>query len=87
MFTVINLVLLLSILLNFQRPDKIYIIGLAIVLIIINWLRYERDFDISELETKWGNEPTRKKKTRLTILIAYLLLTCLTPWIYGLSSS
>ncbi|ELR68600.1 hypothetical protein C900_00216 [Fulvivirga imtechensis AK7] len=87
MLTFINLILLASILFGFKRPDKIYIILLAVILIVINWYRYERGFDISKLEERWGNEPEDKKRIRFILLIAYLVVTFTVPWIYGFATN
>ena len=88
MFTIINLILIFSVIFNFERPDyKITIIPLALVLLAINYFRYERNFDVSELDERWGDEPESKKQLRLILLISYLVVTFITPWIYGFATN
>ncbi len=88
MFTIINMILFLSVAFDFERPDyKVTIIPLALILIAINWYRYERDFDVSKLDDRWGNEPENKKRLHMVLMMAYLVITFVTPWVYGFSTN
>jgi hypothetical protein len=87
LLTVINLVLLGSIILGYEYPGESYLYFLIILFYVINYFRYERGFDISELDARWGDEPENKKRVYLVLVIAYLIVTFLTPWIYGFATN
>ena len=87
LLTIINLVLLSSVLFGFDYPKVTYLYPLIIVFFIINYFRYERNFDISELDERWKDEPKSKKQLHLVLLIAYLVITFITPWIYGFATN
>jgi hypothetical protein len=63
------------------------LIGVIVILFTLNYFRYERGFDITKLEDRWGNESRDKKKLRAVMLIAYLIITFFIPWIYGFATN
>ena len=80
MLTAINLILLGSIVFHFNRPDyRIIILPLAVILIGINWYRYEHEFDVKKLEFQWKNETNNKKRLPFFLLIGYLVITFSIP--------
>jgi uncharacterized membrane protein len=87
LLTIINLVLLSSILFGFEYPKVTYLYPLIMVFFVFNYFRYERGFDISKLDDQWRNEPKEKKQRNWVLLIAYLVITFITPWIYGFATN
>ncbi len=87
LLTIINLVLLGSIIMGYEYPGEGYLYVLIVLFYAINYFRYERNFDVSELDERWRDEPESKKQLRLVLLIAYLIGTFITPWIYGFSTN
>lgn len=87
LLTIINLVLLGSIVFGYEYPGEGYIYILIVIFYVINYFRYERNFDLATLDDRWGNEPKNKKRLHLFLIISYLVITFVTPWIYGLSTN
>ncbi|ELR68741.1 hypothetical protein C900_05873 [Fulvivirga imtechensis AK7] len=87
LLTIVNLVSFGCILLGIERPEVKYIIPVIVLIFIFNYFRYERGFDISKLEEKWGNEPEDRKRIRFILLVAYLVVTFTVPWIYGFATN
>ena len=83
LLTIINIVLLTTVVLGVSRPSVKYLIGVIVILFILNYLRYERGFDITKLEDRWGNESIEVKRLKAIIIIAYLVITFCIPWVYG----
>ncbi len=81
--TIINLISFGFILAGLKRPDLKLLIPLILIIFTINFFRYERGFDISKLDDRWGNEPKKRRKIRWIFMIAYLVVIFLIPWIYG----
>ena len=87
LLTIINIVLLTTVVLGVSRPSVKYLIGVIVILCTLNSLRCVRGFDITKLEERWGNESRDKKKLRAVMLIAYLIITFFIPWIYGFATN
>lgn len=85
--TIINLVSLGLILAGFERPDVKYLIPIILLFFTINYFRYERNFDLSKLDDRWRNESKEKKKRNWILLIGYLVINFLIPWVYGFSTN
>lgn len=83
LFTIVNLVSFGCIIADIERPDVKYLIPVILFFFVINYFRYERDFDISKLDDRWRNEPKEKKQRNWVLMIVYLVITFITPWIYG----
>ena len=87
LLTIINLVLLGSVIMGYEYPGEGYLYFLIVFFYAINYFRYERNFDVSELDERWGDEPESKKQLRLILLISYLVVTFITPWVYGFATN
>ena len=61
LLSIINIVLLITVVWGVNRPSLKYLIGVIVILFTLNYFRYERGFDISKLEHRWGNESIEKK--------------------------
>jgi len=81
--TIINLVILASYLFRFEVPSSEFLIPILLVLLAINWYRYEYDFSINKF-SKWENEQAQLKKIRGWIMSLYLLVVALTPIVLGI---
>lgn len=86
LLSIINIVLLITVVWGVNRPSLKYLIGVIVILFTLNYFRYERGFDISKLEHRWGNESIEKKRLKAIIIIAYLVITFCIPWIYGFAT-
>lgn len=87
LLTIINIVLFGSVFLGFEYPGEGYIYILIVLFYVINYFRYERNFDVSKLDEQWGSEPKNKKRLHMVLMIAYLVITFVTPWVYGFSTN
>jgi hypothetical protein len=83
LLTVINLVLVASVLVGFNYPKVTYLYPFILFFYIINYYRYERGFDVSKLDDRWRREPKEQQLRNWILMIAYLMVTFFTPWIYG----
>ena len=72
---------------GYEYPGEGYLYFLIVLFYAINYFRYERNFDVSELDERWVDEPESKKQLRLILLISYLVITFITPWIYGFTTN
>jgi len=81
--TILDVMVFVKVIYDYRFPTKYYFLPLLILLGVINWLRYERNFDIQKLDNQWRNED-REKRTRNGWLIGlYLLISFLIPAVYG----
>ncbi len=87
LLTIVNLALIIKVLFSIELPQNRYVLLIGIGVFAINYFKYERDFDVSLLEEKWGNESLDKKRLRMICLLIYLIVTFLVPWIYGISTN
>lgn len=69
---------------DFSLPSKLaFFLPLLVIIGVVNWYRYERDFDIEKLEVKWKNEDQRKRIINGCFIGLYLLISFLIPAVYG----
>lgn len=81
--TLIDIMFLLNLFFQFKIPWKFYFIPVLIILMGINWYRYENNLDIQRLEDKWGNEDNIKKKNKGLLILIYIGLSVLIPILIG----
>jgi len=81
--TILDLVVLIRIAYPFLLPGKIYIIPLVALIAIINWLRYERNFEMGQLDVQWENEEQKKKVRNGWFIGIYLVVSFLIPAVNG----
>lgn len=81
--TILDLLVFIRIFYSFPLPSKWYIIPLITFPAIINWLRYERNFDIEKLHQRWQNEDKKKKVRHGWLISLYLLVSFLIPAAHG----
>ncbi|WOK09797.1 hypothetical protein RT717_02415 [Imperialibacter roseus] len=84
--TIINIVTFGCVAGGLEVPGNQYAYLLIIVFFVLNYLRYERNFDVRILEAYWCNEPAHRRKIRGWILYSYLAVMFLAPWTYGLAT-
>ena len=68
---------------NFSIPSKFVFIPLLILLIGINWFKYERNFDFKKLEAKWAEENSSQRKQRGWLIVVSLISLILFPILIG----
>jgi hypothetical protein len=69
---------------DYPFPDnKYYFLPPLILLGVINWFRYERNFDISQFDIKWKDEEEKRKIKNGWLIGLYLLISFLIPAMYG----
>jgi hypothetical protein len=81
--TFLDIVVFVRIIYPFSLPDKLYIVPLVALPGVINWLRYERNFDIGQLDVKWKDEEPEKKIRNGWIIGIYLVVSFLIPAVHG----
>ena len=81
--TLFDLVVFVRMIYPFPLPEKIYIIPFVALPAIINWLRYERNFDLSKLDNRWNDEDKMMKTRNGWFIILYLLVSFLIPAVHG----
>jgi len=81
--TILDIIVFVRIVYPFPLPAKIYIIPLVALPAIINWLRYERNFDIDQLDVKWKDEQQKKKVRNGWFIGIYLVASFLIPAVHG----
>lgn len=81
--TLLDIIVFVRIAYPFPLPGKIYIIPLIALPAIINWLRYERNFDMEKLHLKWKDEDKTKKVRNGWLMGIYLVVSFLIPAIHG----
>ncbi len=87
LFTIINIVSITCILLGVDRPDKKYLLVPFIIFVVINYIRYENNFNVSELDNLWKEESYAPKRRNMILLIAYFIVMLVLPWIYGFAAN
>ena len=54
---------------------------------IFNWYRYEKNFDLEELEAKWPDEDHNKRIIRGFLIIIYLIVSAAIPVLRGMAAN
>jgi hypothetical protein len=81
--TLVDLMFLVRLFYNFAIPSKYFFIPLLVLIIGINWFKYERGFDVKNLEAKWGEENSSQRKRRGWLLVVSLISLILFPILIG----
>lgn len=79
----LDIVVFVRIFYPFPLPEKIYILPVVMLPAIINWLRYERNFDFERLELRWKNEDQKKKLRNGWLIGSGLVISFLIPVVGG----
>lgn len=82
-FTVLDIMVLVQIIHDYDFPNKFAFLPLLVVVGVFNWMRYERNFDAKNVEDRWKNETTRQQIKNGWLIGLYMLVTFLTPPVYG----
>lgn len=77
--TFINVMFIVRAFYKFEVPRSEIFIPLIIIIMIFNWFRYEKDFDIKELERLWSNVEKKKRIIHDTFIGIYLFVSALIP--------
>lgn len=83
-FFLLSIMAAVRLVVYFPIPQKYFIIPIILTLISINWYRYERDFDIKRLESKWDIENDNQKKQRGWLIVISLIIFFLFPIMIGI---
>ena len=82
-FSLLSMLAIIRLFIDFPIPQKFFILPIILLLIGINWFRYERDFDFKKLEAKWGEENSSQRKQRGWLLVVSLITLILFPILIG----
>jgi len=84
-FSLLSIVMLLSLFINVPLPKDSKILYLSFVLFYGHQLyRYERDFDIKELEAEWEGETPADRKRNGWLIVVSLIFSILSPIVVGI---
>ena len=78
-FTILSIVGVLSLILKFEVFNKYQSIFIIIPLMILNWYRYERDFDIKKYEERFGDEPAGERRKKGWLIVLWFAVAILIP--------
>ncbi|MBL7876255.1 MAG: hypothetical protein JNL53_11365 [Cyclobacteriaceae bacterium] len=82
-FSLLSILAIIRLLIDFPIPQKYFILPIILILIGINWFRYERGFDVKKLEEKWCEEDSSQRKLRGWLLVVSLIFLILFPILIG----
>lgn len=82
-FFLLSILALTRLIIDFPIPQKYFVIPIILLLLGVNWYRYEREFDIRQLESKWGQEDSALRKRRGLLLVVSLISFILFPILIG----
>ena len=82
-FTLLDILVFVRMIYEFPLPKKVFILPVIISLAVINWYRYERNFEIKTFQDQWRNESLEKKRRNGWLIGLYLLLSFLVPALHG----
>jgi hypothetical protein len=82
-FTVFDLMAIVRIICEYPLPGKAVLAPLIFLVMILNGLRYGRDFDIQSLVGTWQNESEKSKVKNGWLISLYLIISLLIPATYG----
>lgn len=80
--TIVNVVSIVCIITGVERPDGLFIIPLTFILGFLNYSRYQK-IESNVFETRWKDEGHTTKRIRFYLMISYLIVVFVAPWIYG----
>lgn len=81
--TILDVMVFVKVIYDYPFPTKYYFLPLLILLGVINWFRYERDFDIDMLDKQWKDEVKEKRLRNGWLIGLYFLTSFLIPALYG----
>jgi len=82
-FILLSVLAIIRLVVDFPIPQKYFVIPIIILLIGINWYKYERDFDFKKLESKWEEENVNQRKWRGWLIVICLIIVVLFPILVG----
>lgn len=82
-FLLLSTLAIVRLLVDFPIPQKYFIIPIILLLIGINWFRYEQNFDFKKLDSRWGEENGNQRKRRGWLLVVSLISLILFPILIG----
>ena len=83
-FSLLSMLAIVRLWLSFPIPQKYFIIPVILLLIGINWFRYEQNLDFKTLEARWGEEDSDKRNRRGWFLVVSLTFVILLPILIGI---
>ena len=82
--TLVDIDVLVELLFNYTFfSSKFMVLIPGVIFAGLNWYRYERNFDVSQLDAKWKDEEQSKKVRNGWLISLYLLISFLIPAVYG----
>jgi hypothetical protein len=82
-FSLLSILAIVRLFYDFPIPQKYFIIPIILILIGINWFRYERDFDFKKLEGRWREENCRQRRQKGWLIVVSLITIVLFPILIG----
>lgn len=83
-FTLLSFLAIIRMVYDFPIPNKYLILPLIVLLIGINWFRYERNLNIEELDSRWKEEDPTQTRKKGWLIILYVVVSILFPIMYGI---
>jgi hypothetical protein len=80
--TALDVMVVVKIVHDYALPNKYLFLLPLILLGVINWYIYERDFDIAPFDTRWKNEENGARRRKGWMML-YLITAFLIPALYG----
>lgn len=68
---------------DFPIPTKSHVLPILLSLLLINWNRYERGFDIQVFKEKWDQEPASRKRRNGILIVLGIVMVILFPIAVG----
>lgn len=82
-FTILDLMIAVQIIHDYPFPSKYAFLPLLAIVGIVNWYRYERNFDAQKIEGKWQSEGKKNRVRNGWLIAVYMLIAFLIPPLYG----
>lgn len=83
-FVIIDILFIVRRFIDFEMPSSVYAAILFILIMGLNWFKYERNPDIEGMSAKWGGESDGDKSTGGTIIVIVIVVVISLPIIVGL---
>jgi len=83
LFTIVDIMVIVKIFHDYPFPNKFTLLPLLILNGIFNWYKYERNFDIQKIESRWKDESIIRRKRNGWLIGLYIAISFLIPALYG----
>ena len=77
--TFVSVIFLMSLVFYHSIPSKWHFAPILILIGLLGWYRYERDFDIEKYTSQWGDEPLIRKRKKGWLIVVWFVVVFLIP--------